>query len=173
MSTQRTEGLNGVDLDKVGHIAEGYRRNPESGRKRFDARVEWLEGYRTEARLGPHDAVPGDEPEELAGSATGPAPEEMLLGAVGQCLIVGLAGSAAARGIRIESLAVDVEGKANLTAAFGLEEGNPGFDSIDVRVHLDADADRETLEELVDHALRLAPIPNTVSRPVEVKTRLA
>jgi uncharacterized OsmC-like protein len=97
----------------------------------------------------------------------------MLLGAVGQCLIVGLAGSAAARGMRIERLAVEVEGSVNLTAAYGVQEGNPGFDRIDVRVHLDADADRAELEELLDHALRLAPIPNTVSRPVQVDTRLA
>jgi uncharacterized OsmC-like protein len=96
----------------------------------------------------------------------------MLLGAVGQCLIVGLAGSAAARGIRIDSLAVEVEGSVNLTAAYGIQEGYPGFDRIEVRVHLDADADRAELEELLDHAVRLAPIPDTVSRPVRVETRL-
>jgi len=173
MSTQRTYDLNGVDLHRVGRVAESYRRDPESGRKSFDARVEWVGGFRTKARLCDHDPLAGDEPEELAGSATGPAPEEMLLGAVGQCLIVGLASSAAARGIRIESLAVEVQGKANLTAAYGIEEGNPGFDSVEVEVKLDADADRDELEALVDHAVKLAPIPNTVSRPVPVETRLA
>jgi uncharacterized OsmC-like protein len=173
MSTEQTEHLNGVDLRRVAGIAAGYKRDPESGRKDFGARVEWIDGYRTEARLGHYEAFPGDEPKELAGSATGPTPEEMLLGAVGQCLIVGLAGSASARGIRIDSLSVEVEGTVNLTAAYGVQEGNPGFDGIKIRVNLDADADRDQLEQLLDDAVRLAPIPNTVARPVEVVTRLA
>jgi uncharacterized OsmC-like protein len=172
MSVRHTEHLNGVDLDAVARIAEGYRGDPQSGRKHYDARVEWRGGYRTEARLGPHRA-PGDEPEELAGSATGPSPEEMLLGAVGQCLIVGLAGAASARRVHLDELAVEVEGRANLTAAYAVEQGNPGFDAIDVRVHVEADADRATLDELVQHALRLAPIPDTVSRPVPVRATLA
>ena len=168
-----SENLNGVDLKAVGRIADGYRADPSAGRKRFDARVEWLGGYRTQARLGPYEGVRGDEPEDLAGSASGPAPEEMLLGAVGQCLIVGLAGSASARGIALDELAVEVEGRANLTAAYAVEDGHPGFDAIDVRVHIEADADRERLEELVQHALKLAPIPDTVSRPVPVDVTLA
>jgi uncharacterized OsmC-like protein len=173
MSAERTENLNGVDTKAVARIADGYRADPSSGRKRFDARVEWLGGYRTQARLGPYRGVAGDEPEELAGSATGPSPEEMLLGAVGQCLIVGLAGSASARGIRLDRLAVEVEGRANLAAAYAVDQGNPGFDAIEVRVHIDADADRERLEDLVQHALKLAPIPDTVSRPVPVEAILA
>jgi uncharacterized OsmC-like protein len=165
--------LNGVDLVAVGAITERYRKAPDTGRTRFDATVNWLGGYRTEARLGAFPRVPGDEPTALAGSATGPAPEEMLLGAVAQCLIVGLAGSASARGIRIRSLTVDAEGIVNLTAAYGVEAGNPGFREIRLTVHLEADADRDDLQGLIDRALARAPIPNTVARPVPVTAQLA
>jgi uncharacterized OsmC-like protein len=97
----------------------------------------------------------------------------MLLTAVGQCLIVGLVGSAAARGIEIDDLYVEVEGIVNLTAAYGLEEGSPGFRSVEIAVHLGSAAPRDELERLVQHALELAPIPNTVQRPVPVTARLA
>jgi uncharacterized OsmC-like protein len=97
----------------------------------------------------------------------------MLLGAVAQCLIVGVAGSASARGIRIRRLSVDAEGIVNLTAAYGVEEGNPGFQRIELTVHLDADADRKSLQVIVDGALASAPIPNTVARPVPVTASLA
>lgn len=164
---------NGVDLEAVQAIVDRYREDPAAGNRSFSASVRWLGGYRTEAALAGTTLVRGDEPTELAGSGTGPSPEDMLLTAVGQCLIVGLAGSAAARGIEIESLRVDVGGVVNLTAAFGLDEGSPGFREIEIVVHLEGATARDELEELVEHALALAPIPNTVQRPVPVVARLA
>src|SRR6185312_14922429 len=101
--------INGIDLTAVGAVTERLRARREEP-VRFAAGVRWLGGYRTEARVGPELALAGDEPTELAGGNTGPSPEDLLLGAVGQCLIVGLAGAATARGVRIERLSVDVEG---------------------------------------------------------------
>jgi len=164
---------NGVDLAAVQAIVERYREDPAAGQHAFSASVCWLGGYRTETALAGTTLVRGDEPAELAGSGTGPSPEDMLLTAVGQCLIVGLAGSAAARGIEIDSLAVDVGGVVNLAAAYGVEEGSPGFREIEIVVHLESAAGRDELEDLVAHALELAPIPNTVQRPVPVVARLA
>lgn len=164
---------NGVDLDAVQAIVERYRADPDSGRRPFSATVRWLGGYRTEADLAGAVVVRGDEPTELAGTGTGPSPEDMLLTAVGQCLVVGLAGSAAARGIEIDGLEVEVSGIVNLTAAYGVEPGSPGFQAVEIVVRLESGAERAELDELLQHALALAPIPNTVQRPVPVTARLA
>lgn len=164
---------NGIDVHVVERITDGYRADPDSGRTPFSARVRWLGGYKTESDLGHHAPVRGDEPTALAGTDTGPSPEEMLLGAVGQCLAVGYAGTAAARGVTIESLEIDVEGQVNLDAAYGVRDGNPGFDRIAVNVHLASDAPREELEAMHEQVVARAPIPNTVARPVEVDARLA
>lgn len=43
---------------------------------------------------------------------------------------------------------------------------------IEIAVRIDSPATRAELEELVARALELAPIPNTVSRPVPVLARL-
>src|SRR5438309_2034150 len=154
-----TEHLNGVDLGAVGDIADGFRRAPESGPTRFQADVSWLGGYRTEARLDGVASVRGDEPEALAGTGTGPSPEAMLLGAAAQCLIVGIAGAASARGIAIRCLRIEAAGSVNLAAAYGVAPGEPGFAHIELTVHLDADAPRERLQSLIDDALATAPIP--------------
>jgi uncharacterized OsmC-like protein len=167
------ERLNGVDLVSVRSITDRYRGDPASGHRPFGARVRWLGGYRTESQLGDVSLVRGDEPVDLAGSATGPSPEDMLLGAVGQCLIVGLAGTAAARGIRIDELEVDVRGVVNLSAAYGVEkDASPGFESVDVNVRLESDVSKAQLEQLLEDAMATAPIPNTVQRPVPVRARL-
>jgi uncharacterized OsmC-like protein len=166
-----TTSINGIDRTAVGAVTERLRER-RSEPVTFAAGVRWLGGYRTEAQVGPA-AVAGDEPADLAGTGTGPSPEDLLLGAVGQCLIVGLAGAATARGLAIRALSVDVEGDVNLPAAYGLADGHPGFQAIRIAVHLDADADRLELDALVDHALSRAPIPATVSHAVPVTARLA
>jgi len=167
-----TTSINGIDATAVSAVAQRLREQ-RSEPVRFSAGVRWLGGYRTEAQVGPNPALAGDEPADLAGTGTGPSPEDLLLGAVGQCLIVGLAGAASARGVAIKDLRVDVEGDVNLPAAYGLADGHPGFQAIRVTVHLDADADRLELDALVDHALSRAPIPATVSNPVPVTATLA
>jgi uncharacterized OsmC-like protein len=167
-----TTSINGIDPAAVGAVVQRLRERPSEA-VRFRAGVRWLGGYRTEASVGPNAALAGDEPAELAGTGTGPSPEDLLLGAIGQCLIVGVAGAASARGVAIRALAVDVEGDVNLPAAYGVADGHPGFQAIRVTVHLDADADRLELDALVDHALRRAPIPNTVINPVPVTATLA
>jgi uncharacterized OsmC-like protein len=167
-----TPTMNGIDLEAVRRVTDRYRREPGS-RPRFAARVDWIGGYRTESRLGPAQVVRGDEPEELAGTGTGPSPEDMLLGAVGQCLIVGLAGASTARGVEIRALAVEVEGDVNLPAAYGVADGSPGFEHVRITVHLDSPADRLELDALLTYALERAPIPNTISRPVRVSATLA
>jgi uncharacterized OsmC-like protein len=171
--TSTSADLNGVDLRAVAEIADGYRRAPELGHTRFGAEVSWLGGYRTEARFDGSVTVRGDEPEALAGSGTGPSPEAMLLAAAAQCLIVGVAGTASARGIAVRSLRVDAAGSVDLAAAYGVHAGNPGFAHLELTVHLDSDASREQLQSVVDDALATAPIPNTIARPVPVTARLA
>jgi uncharacterized OsmC-like protein len=171
--TSTSQHVNGVDMPAVAAIAEGYRRAPDTGDTRFEAKVSWLGGYRTETHFDGSVTVRGDEPEALAGTGTGPSPEAMLLAAASQCLIVGIAGVASARGIELRSLRVEAAGAVDLAAAYGVHPGNPGFAHIELSVHVDADATREQLQSVVDDALATAPIPNTIARPVPVTARVA
>jgi hypothetical protein len=53
-----------------------------------------------------------------------------------------------------------------------VQDGNPGFSEVTLNVALEADAAPGELQDLLDHAMALAPIPNTAARPVPVKARL-
>jgi uncharacterized OsmC-like protein len=164
--------LNGLDQDQVGAVVHRFRADPVTAQVTFDAAVEWAGGYRTRAQAGPHGPLAGDEPVDLAGAGTAPAPEELLLAAVGQCLVVGIVGAASARGLAIARLTVHAQGQVDLNVAYGLTDGLPGFSSVLVSVDLRADAPREELDRLVQAALARAPIPNTLSHPVPVVAEL-
>lgn len=165
--------LNGVDLDAVRGVRDGFAADPGAGFVPFAAQVVWRGGYTTDVVFDEHAELRADEPAALAGTGTGPSPEELLLGAIGHCLAVGYAGAAAARGIAIERLSIDVGGAVNLPAAYGVTDGHPGFEAIDVDVRLDApDARRDELDALHEQVVAQAPIPNTVSQPTPVTVRL-
>jgi uncharacterized OsmC-like protein len=166
-------GLNGVDPAAVDAVVLRFRARPADADVGFGATVDWEGGYRTRASAGSFGPLAGDEPTDLAGTGTGPAPEELLLAAVGQCLVVGIVGAASARGLPIEHLSVTARGRVDLAVAYGLADGHAGFSGIDVQVDLRADLPRADLDALVQQALARAPIPNTVANPVPVQARLA
>ncbi|MDO8208826.1 OsmC family protein [Conexibacter sp. CPCC 206217] len=162
-------GLNGVDLVGSRAIAARFAAAPDSGRVPFGARVHWQGGYRTEVRFDEHDAIAADEPVALAGGGSGPSPEELLLGAIGHCIAVGWAGSAAAHGVELTSLTVAAHGRVNLPAAYGVADGHPGFEAIDVEVAVEAPgAPSELLDRIHARVVAQAPIPNTVAAPTPV-----
>ena len=160
--------INGVDVAHVRQIAAGFAADPPSGRTGFGARVRWIEGYRTETALAGDLLVDGDEPTALAGGGSAPSPEDLLLAAVGQCLTVGWVGTLSARGHVIDALEVEVSGTCDLAVAYGVGEGNPGFSGVDVHIRIESDATQALLDELAADVLAMAPIPNTVMRPLPV-----
>lgn len=114
-----------------------------------------------------------DEPVALGGSDTAPNPAELLLDAVGTCLSIGYVLNAAARGIELKALELDVEGDIDIGVFAGVvEEGNPGYSQIRVRANVENDATPEALQALHDHVVRTSPICSTVARPVAVTAEL-
>ena len=117
-----------------------------------------------------------DEPPHLLGDDTAPNPSEALLATLGSCLSVGLHANAVARGIALTRLELELEGDINVTAVWGvgdLSDKRLGFTDIRVRVHLEGDASREELEDLVSHANAWSPVANTLRNPVSVEVGLA
>ena len=113
-----------------------------------------------------------DEPAEVAGGDRGLSPHEAIMSAVGACVATGFVAQATGRGVKIESLEVQVDGKLNLPVFFGLAEGNPGYDEMSVTVYAQTDASSEVLQEIYDKAVSLSPVLNTVQRGAKVTTTL-
>lgn len=124
----------------------------------------------------PPQAVVEDASPNLSAETTAPNPSEALLAAFGSCISVGIHANAVVRGIPIRSLTVDLVGDLNTTAVWGAGNLMPhtiGFESIQVLVHLDAEAPREVLEALVRHSTLWSPVANTLHDPVHLDVTLA
>lgn len=167
--------INGIDVDALKALAEQIKKNPdlakESGNK-WSARVQWLGGTRNKVYSRTH-AIESDEPEHLLGSDTAPGPTELLLGAMGTCLAVTYVANAAARGIKIDSFELGLEGDIDLPAFFGFKDANPGFSTIKVKAYVKSSAPKDELQKLLEHAVKHSPVTNTVSRSVKIVPEIA
>ena len=170
--TAPTAALNGVDLAAVGRLAEQMLADPRAGETSWTARTKWTGAFTSSSHAREHGPILSDEPELLAGGDTAPNPVEYVLAALGSCLAVGYAASAAARGIELHSLEIELSGKIDLRAFLGVAEGNAGYEHIELTTRVDSDANDAQLQELHEHVVRTSPVGNTIERPVELRTRL-
>jgi uncharacterized OsmC-like protein len=117
-----------------------------------------------------------DASSNLSTETVAPNASEALLAAFGSCLSVGIHANAVAQGIPIKSLSLDLAADINTTAVWGAGNLVPhtiGFETIQVVVHIDAEAPRESLEALVRHATLWSPVANTLHNPVHLDVTLA
>lgn len=171
MSTPTTQATD-VDLAKIASLVEQYKADPEAAQSFWAARTQWTGGFRTATYARQHAPIGTDEPDWLAGTDAAPNPVEHVLAALGSCLTVGFAAQAAARGINLRSLEVEVKGNVDLRVFLGLAEGHAGYNKLEVTTYIDSDADPEQLEELHKAVVSTSPVGNTLERPVELEARL-
>lgn len=117
-----------------------------------------------------------DEPPHLLGEDNAPNPSEAVLASLGACLAVGVHANATARGLALTKLELELEGDINVTAVWGvgdLGDKRLGFTAVRVKIHVEADASREELEDLVAHSNVWSPVANTLRNPVNVDVNLA
>lgn len=116
-----------------------------------------------------------DEPMALLGSDTAVSPGEYVLQALAGCYTVTLAANAAARGIQLTKLGLELECDFDLSGFLGINpEVRSGAQEIRVRVSLESPGtSQEDLQALVRAAEQRSPIRDTLANPVKVITVLA
>jgi uncharacterized OsmC-like protein len=165
--------LNGLDLAALTDVLTAWQAEPHKRKTVWRSRVEWDGGFRNTVHAREHPPIRVDEPTALGGSDTAPNPAELLLGAVGTCLSIGYALNAAARGVELRHVALELEGDIDLSVFAGLaDEGTPGYSDIRVRAHISSDAPADVVQALHEHVVRTSPICSTVARPVNVTTEV-
>jgi len=166
--------LNDVDIQSVAGLAGKIQEQPEVAESVWSASVAWDQGFRSNASIREFGPIGSDEPTSLGGTDTAPNPVEQVLAALGNCLAVGYAANATAAGIKIDDLKIDVSGNIDLHTFLGLApEGNAGYESIKVEVHLDSDASEDALAELHRKVIGTSPVGHTLTRAVPVDISLA
>ena len=119
-------------------------------------------------------SVRADHPAVLVGADHAPTPAELLLNALGACLMSGLANIAAARGIDLDEVTATVEGDINLLGILGLDdEVRNGYEAIRVVFHVKGAAEAAKLAALVEQSRRRSAVFDVVTNGVPVSIDVA
>lgn len=176
--------LNGVNVDKLGKLIESVRHDPALGRLEFRVSSQWKGGFRTQHTTAAYTfgtatsehlrnhSFESDEPERILGTDAGISPSEIILSALSACLAVGWAANAAAMGIELESLRLEVTGEGDIQGFMNLNDVRAGLSNISVRAHVHSSAPKEKLEALHEYVISHSPMWDTIASPVDVRSEL-
>lgn len=178
--------MNGVDLDQLVETVGAIQTEPEKAKFRFRAHNEWVNGGHSRTTIqsfygaGQEDAsrdqpfvLDSDEPPVLLGEGKGANAVESVLHALASCLSVGFAYNAAAKGIQVEGMEMDLEGDLDLHGFLGLSETTrPGYSNIRLTCKVKTDASEDQLAELNDMVQMTSPVLDILRNPVPTSVNL-
>ena len=124
----------------------------------------------------PPQPVIEDASPNLSSERVAPNASEAPLAAFDSCLSVGMHANAVAQGIAIRSLSLGLATDIDTTAVWGAGNLAPptiGFETIQVVVHTQAEAPRQSHEALVRHATVWSPVASILHNPVHRDMTLA
>ena len=181
MSVMQESQLNGVDTDRLFATIGAVRAQPELAKFKFRTVNDWVSGTQSEGRFpgffgagqehthATETVIQADHPAVLVGQDNGPTPAELLLNALGSCLMAGLGNIAAARGIELHGVRCNVEGDIDLRGLLGIDSTvRNGFENIRVVFSVDGDAEAEQLEALVGQSQRRSAVFDVLTRGTSV-----
>jgi uncharacterized OsmC-like protein len=184
--TETTRDRNGVEVDTLFATLDAVRQQPESARFQFRSAHRWVRGTHNRGTIrGFYGAgqeqeheqptvIDADHPAVLVGKDNGPTPAELLLNALGACLMSGLANIAAARGIDLDEVTATVEGDINLLGILGLDDGvRNGYEQVRVVFHVKGDAEAAKLAALVEQSRRRSAVFDVMTNGVPVSVAVA
>lgn len=140
--------------------------DPSLEPNRFSAKVraKGRSGVR-EIRIRDFQII-SDSPPDFAGYDLGPGSPELQLGVLGSCLTHITLIQAAERGVRLDSLEVEVTGQLHPLG------GHPGYEDIPVyphniqyKLHIASPDSEQTVTELYEAVERVCPILNLLAQP--------
>lgn len=162
--------VNGVDVDKLKALIEAVKADPSKGQVEFETKTSWMEEAYSKTKIRGF-SMEADEPRGLLGSDRAPNAVELVLASLGSCLSVGFAYNAAAMGINIRSLDIDIKGNLDLRGFLGISDSiRPGYQKITATCRIDCDAPKEKLEELYKIVRRTSPLGDILgnAEPLEI-----
>ncbi|MBI0583273.1 MAG: OsmC family protein [Methanomassiliicoccus sp.] len=178
--------VNGIDMQKMSETLGAINNDPDLATYSFHAENEWIEGARSKTIVhrfnGANEEVEREEPfilhsdmpSMLMGGDSAPNAIVSALHALVSCLSVTIVYNAAARGIAIDKLSIEVDGDVDVHGFLGLsQEVRPGFQDVRVKVDLRTDHPREDVENLIRYSQKVSPILDSLRNriPVEIELR--
>lgn len=171
--------LNGIDIAGLNGAREAIRQNPAAGEARYGVLLNWQDGTKIEAqatqmsvgtdRIERNFKWTIDEPPQLLGNSTGPTPQEYLMSGVAACIMVGFVVNAAAHDIKINRLAIRMEGSLDLAGFLNLRpDAQVKMGGLAYEIEVAADASMADLKEVAEKAFHFSPNAMTVANGTSV-----
>lgn len=185
MTSTATPVDNGVDVQFLVGARDALAAQPEGAQFTWRATNTWVHG--THSRSSVHGffglgeeqthqrefEFDGDHPRVFSSEDHGPTPVELLLVSLASCLTAGVAAVAQNRGIQLRSVTATVEGQMDIRGILGADpEVRNGFNQIDVRYSVDADASREDIAALVAQSQKRSAVFDIVTNPTSVRVEV-
>lgn len=158
-------------LDTTRAPAPGATRNAGEPPLRAHVKVEAGTGIRHIRTDDRNFQIIHDMPRYLAGHNLGPVAEEHILGVMITCLTHIYEIQAAARGVVLDTLELEVEG--TLAPRIGHVSPPPRFQDVHYRVHIGSPESRETIEQLQRAVEATCPIYNMLKDAQEIRGAIA
>lgn len=135
----------------------------------YKTQTKWMEGTKVEIKIREF-TVSIDEPLELRGTNTAPNPVEMLLAALGGCVLLTYRGYARKFKIDIKDLVIDLEGDM-VAGGWVDEEGKErrSFKEIRYKIKIKTKAPEEEVRKLHKLVEEKCPVSDMLINPTKVK----
>jgi len=178
---RKREPMNGVNTPALFATIDAVNAQRELAAFQFRATTKWETGTHSRSTVkafagagGEHEHVrefvmEADHPEVLVGADKAPLPVELLLAALGSCLVGGIGNIASARGVTLTSVAAHIEGDLDVQGLLGLSDDvRNGFQGIRVRFEIEGDAPAEKLEKIVRQSQARSAVFDVLTNGVPV-----
>lgn len=94
------------------------------------------------------------------------------MSALAGCVTTTFVVNAAARGIQLKSVRAELEGELDLRRLLNLDDTvRPGYEQIRMKYFIKADAPRQQIEGLLQHAKVRSPVHDVITNAVPVKVQ--
>lgn len=181
--SNETAVINGINVKDVEALAGAVASNPGKGATRWKVASKWQGGTHNRSTVKGFEIgeqfvarefnLDVDEPLQLGGTNRFANPQEYLLAALNSCMMVGYVALCSLKGVKLDSLEIDVEGDIDLRGFLGLsEEIAPGYESLSYEVRIKGDAPPEVLEEIHQAVMKTSPNFHNISRAVTLNPTL-
>jgi uncharacterized OsmC-like protein/TusA-related sulfurtransferase len=114
------------------------------------------------------------QPASFEESDKHPSAVEYLLAALAGDLTTGFATECAKCGLNVDDIEMTINGKLNnVLAHLGLEDGDPSFASIEMKLFVSSFDDEAKVREAWDRTFKRSPLASTLKKSVALKVKLS
>lgn len=162
-------------MDQVERIRTAFERSvkaltlrPTLGQGTARTTVRVRDGMTCDVEDGRWKMV-SDVSEKSGGNGAGPDPGVFGRAALGSCLAMSYVKFAAARGVPITGLEVEILADYDARGEYGIEGVSPGYLAVRYVVTVESDVPEEQILTLLDEADRSTPWLDVFARPQDVR----